>query len=109
MTYCELSYGLTACRHPVSVSYAKQHEQLIAVNVTVNFLGEQTCEGSFEILREFFRHCPSVPCCRRTLPVPFKTHSSVNLCRLVQVKVKVKLSLCVTKHHAMKAYWGMEV
>jgi hypothetical protein len=22
------------------------------------------------------------------------------------VKVKVKLSLCVTKHHAIKAYWG---
>jgi hypothetical protein len=21
-------------------------------------------------------------------------------------KVKVKLSLCLTKHHAMKAYWG---
>jgi hypothetical protein len=23
------------------------------------------------------------------------------------VNVKVKLSLCLTKHHAMKAYWGM--
>jgi hypothetical protein len=22
---------------------------------------------------------------------------------------KVKLSLCLTKHHAMKAYWGVEV
>jgi len=22
------------------------------------------------------------------------------------VKVKVKLSLCLTKHHIMKAYWG---
>jgi hypothetical protein len=22
------------------------------------------------------------------------------------VKVKVKLSLCLTKHHAMKMYWG---
>jgi hypothetical protein len=22
---------------------------------------------------------------------------------------KVKLSLCLTKHHAMKTYWGMEV
>jgi hypothetical protein len=27
----------------------------------------------------------------------------------VKVKVKVKLSLCLTKHHAMKAYWGVEV
>jgi hypothetical protein len=23
-----------------------------------------------------------------------------------KLKVKVKLSLCVTKHHAMKTYWG---
>jgi hypothetical protein len=23
-----------------------------------------------------------------------------------RVKVKVKLSLCLTKHHAMKAFWG---
>jgi hypothetical protein len=26
-----------------------------------------------------------------------------------QVKVKVKLSLCLTKHHAMKKYWEVEV
>jgi len=25
---------------------------------------------------------------------------------LETVKVKVKLSLCLTKHHAMKMYWG---
>jgi len=25
------------------------------------------------------------------------------------VKVKVKLSLCLTKHHTMKTYWGVEV
>jgi hypothetical protein len=25
------------------------------------------------------------------------------------VKVKVKLSLCLTKHHAMKTYWGVKV
>jgi hypothetical protein len=24
-------------------------------------------------------------------------------------KTKVNLSLCLTKHHAMKAYWGVEV
>jgi hypothetical protein len=24
-------------------------------------------------------------------------------------KVKVKLSLCLTKHHVMKPYWGVEV
>jgi hypothetical protein len=28
---------------------------------------------------------------------------------VVKVKVKVKLSLCLTKHHAMKMYWGVEV
>jgi hypothetical protein len=27
----------------------------------------------------------------------------------VSYKVKVKLSLCLTKYHAMKAYWGVEV
>jgi uncharacterized protein (DUF362 family) len=27
----------------------------------------------------------------------------------LKVKVKVKLSLCLTKHHAMKTYWRMEV
>jgi hypothetical protein len=25
------------------------------------------------------------------------------------IKVKVKLSLCLTKHHARKTYWGVEV
>jgi hypothetical protein len=25
--------------------------------------------------------------------------------RLTMVKVKVKVSLCLTKHHAMKTYW----
>jgi hypothetical protein len=29
--------------------------------------------------------------------------------RRLQDMVKVKLSLCLTKHHAMKAYWGVEV
>jgi hypothetical protein len=24
-------------------------------------------------------------------------------------KVKINLSLCLTKHHTMKAYWGVEV
>jgi hypothetical protein len=27
----------------------------------------------------------------------------------VRLDVKVKLSLCLTKHHAMKTYWGVEV
>jgi hypothetical protein len=25
------------------------------------------------------------------------------------IKVKLKLSLCLTKHHATKTYWGVEV
>jgi hypothetical protein len=28
---------------------------------------------------------------------------------LLEVKVQVKLSLCLTMHHAMKAYGGVEV
>jgi hypothetical protein len=28
---------------------------------------------------------------------------------LVKLKVKVKLSLCLTKNHTMKTYWGVEV
>jgi len=27
---------------------------------------------------------------------------------VVKVKIKIKLSLCLTKHHTMKAYWGVE-
>jgi hypothetical protein len=27
----------------------------------------------------------------------------------VKVKATAKLSLCLTKYHAMKTYWGMEV
>jgi len=28
---------------------------------------------------------------------------------LLIVKVNVKLSLCLTKHHTMKTYWGVEI
>jgi len=31
-----------------------------------------------------------------------------NLRIKIKIKVKVK-SLCLTKHHAMKTYWGVEV
>jgi hypothetical protein len=39
---------------------------------------------------------------------------STSLCRLFRPPtnsylLKVKLSLCLTKHHAMKTYWGVEV
>jgi hypothetical protein len=27
----------------------------------------------------------------------------------ISLKLKVKSSLCLSKHHAMKAYWGVEV
>jgi hypothetical protein len=30
----------------------------------------------------------------------------IKLLNVIKVKGKVKLSLCLTKHHAMKAYWG---
>jgi len=28
---------------------------------------------------------------------------------IIIIIIKVKLSLCLTKHHAMEAYWGVEV
>jgi hypothetical protein len=34
---------------------------------------------------------------------------AIHVCRWGKVKVNVKLSLCLTKHHAMKTYWGGEV
>jgi hypothetical protein len=39
-------------------------------------------------------------------PVNHCTVYSIVLETLCRVKVKLKLSLCLTKHHAMKAYWG---
>jgi hypothetical protein len=36
-------------------------------------------------------------------PAPYLHHLSI------LGKVKVKLSLCLTKYHAMKTYWGVEV
>jgi len=35
--------------------------------------------------------------------------SGENIHRNKGSELKVKLSLCFTKHHAMKAYWGVEV
>jgi hypothetical protein len=34
---------------------------------------------------------------------------TVSLTKYWHAKVKVNLSLCLTKHHAMKAYWGVEI
>jgi hypothetical protein len=31
---------------------------------------------------------------------------TIQLFYTYEVNVKVKLSLCLTKHHTMKAYWG---
>jgi hypothetical protein len=43
--------------------------------------------------------------CDRILPLLMTSH----FCRtLIILMVKVKLSLCLTKHHAMKAYWWSE-
>jgi hypothetical protein len=35
--------------------------------------------------------------------VPYILTEHIGVCK---VKVNVKLSLCLTKHHAMKTYWG---
>jgi hypothetical protein len=37
-----------------------------------------------------------------------KTGNSTD-CKLIKGKVKVNLSLCLTKHHAVKTYWEVEV
>jgi hypothetical protein len=37
-----------------------------------------------------------------------KRHSHLSMYAL-KVKGKAKVSLCLTKHHVMKAYWGVEV
>jgi len=49
----------------------------------------------------------------------YELHFKIGLCLvtlglstnilLKLIKVKIKLSLCLTKHHAMKTYWGVEV
>jgi hypothetical protein len=40
-------------------------------------------------------------------PLPICLHGVVlNWATGKGKRVKVKLSLCLTKHHAMKAYWG---
>jgi hypothetical protein len=36
-------------------------------------------------------------------------HEVKNERMIRNVKVNVKLSLCLTKHYAMKTYWGIEV
>jgi hypothetical protein len=36
-------------------------------------------------------------------------HKVLAFQNILKAKVKVKLSLCLTKHHAMKTYWGVEV
>jgi hypothetical protein len=38
-----------------------------------------------------------------------RTTCRINLVLTVNHKVKVKLPMCLTKHHAMKAYWGVKV
>jgi len=43
-------------------------------------------------------------CCynSNTVPMAIKTM----IFTIIMVMVKVKLSLCLTKHYAMKTYWG---
>jgi hypothetical protein len=36
-------------------------------------------------------------------------HSFVKIALFFKLKLNVQLTLCLTKHHAMKAYWGVEV
>jgi hypothetical protein len=69
----------------------------------------------FTVLMWYFvkhRRCDSlsssqspVSCTRRASPLLI-THLSEILISVRSWKVKVKLSLCLTKHHTMKPYWG---
>jgi hypothetical protein len=38
-----------------------------------------------------------------------KKSRKVMRCNKLHYKVKVNLSLCLTKHHAMKTYWGGDI
>jgi len=70
--------------------------------------------------RSSFRRMPSYIALKRTRPtsrncvfpmnqlvmcVGQSTRAVFVYCKL---KVKIKVSLCFTKHHAVKAYWGVE-
>jgi hypothetical protein len=45
--------------------------------------------------------------CASELEIKSSTSGILALCRAPSAnKVKVKLSLCLTKHHTMKTYWG---
>jgi hypothetical protein len=43
------------------------------------------------------------------IPYHIQFHMASYKDSIVSLNVKVKLSLCLTKHHATKTYWGMEV
>jgi hypothetical protein len=36
-------------------------------------------------------------------------YSSPNITSVMKIKLEVKLPLCLTKHHTMKEYWGVDV
>jgi hypothetical protein len=59
---CVLSSGpAEACRHTILVSCAKHNAQLSEVGLILSLLGEETCEGSFEMFCVCIRHCPGMP------------------------------------------------
>jgi hypothetical protein len=55
--------------------------------------------------REFIDHLSNY----QLSPLLFNRPSRYCFLIMVNVKVKVKLPLCLTKHHAKKMYWGVEV
>jgi hypothetical protein len=62
--------------------------------------------GSTRITKPHFRgYVTSIVTCGRVQRVFSYLRARTACCFLQTVKVKVKLSLCLTKYHAMKTYW----
>jgi hypothetical protein len=64
-------------------------------------------EHSYGVMELDIRGLQSVPIFSKLNPNSFIATSFLKTAQRVNyMKVKVKLSLCFTKHHARKTYWG---
>jgi hypothetical protein len=58
---------------------------------------------------ELCLYCPNTPS-RRGAQLRIKeAQGTFYVISTLIIKLKVKLFLCLTKHHGMKTYWGVEV
>jgi len=63
---------------------------------------EATCHQLLPVFIQ--RNAPDLSVLSNTYKPYYRLHKVLR-----KGAVKVKLSLCLTKHHAMKTYWGVEV